>query len=343
MDIFLDILLDSFLDTLKLFPFLFFIYFLIELLEFKNVFKFGHSKLLTGKASPVIGALFGIVPQCGFSVISSELYSKKKMSISALIAVFLATSDEAFPILVSNYKSIPVLLVLLLSKLIIALLVGYLTFFIYEHLILRRRQKMQNIGSNAEKEAKNHEITAEIAENNSKIDSHDEHNDHIEGDHDEDHEDSHDEFHHSHLHACCHHDIEENQKFDWKHPLVHSLKISLYILIVNIILSGVIALIGEEKLADFLTASYVFQPLFALIIGLIPNCASSVILTELYMQGMISFGAILTGLCAGAGIGMVVLFKENKNLKQNFLIISIIAVTSLIFGYAVHFIPFNII
>ena len=106
MEEFLHILLHSLKDTAKLIPFLFFVYFLIELLEYKNVFRFEKSKFLTGKASPLIGACFGTVPQCGFSVISSELYAEKKMSMSALIAVFLATSDEAIPILISNYKSI---------------------------------------------------------------------------------------------------------------------------------------------------------------------------------------------------------------------------------------------
>ena len=119
MEKFVHTLVHSLKDTAPLIPFLLIVYFLIELLEYKNVFRFEKSKLLNGKASPLVGSCFGIIPQCGFSVISAELFSEKKMSMAALIAVFLATSDEAFPILISNYKSIPTLLLLILVKFII--------------------------------------------------------------------------------------------------------------------------------------------------------------------------------------------------------------------------------
>ena len=117
MEMFLHVLLHSLEETVKILPILFLVYFLIELLEYKNIFKFENSKMLKGKAGPVMGALFGTVPQCGFSVISSELYSKRKISIGALIAVFVATSDEALPLMISNYKAIPSLLMLILMKL----------------------------------------------------------------------------------------------------------------------------------------------------------------------------------------------------------------------------------
>lgn len=339
MEKLLDVLLDSFLDTAKLIPFLFFVYFFIELLEYKNVFKFEKSRLLTGKASPAIGACFGVVPQCGFSVISAELYAEKKMSISALIAVFLATSDEAFPILISNYKSIPVLIALLLSKFLIAVIVGYLTFFIYELLLKKTKQNKKDEHHHNHNYSHENEHHHENVTNKSLNDTTSEiHSHHTETD-----EHNEEEHSHKHIHACCHHDIEDQQKFNWKHPLVHSFKIALYIFIVNFILSGIIALIGEDKISDFLTTSSAFQPLFALIIGFIPNCASSVILTELYMSGMISFGSIVTGLCANAGIGLFVLFKENKNIKENLFIIFVLILSSLIFGYILHFIPFNFI
>ena len=129
---FLHILLHSLKHTAELLPVLFIVYFLIEFLEYKNVFRFEKSKLLKGKASPVVGSLFGSVPQCGFSVISSELYSERKISIGALVAVFIATSDEALPLMISNYKSIPALLCLLLAKIIFAILVGYITMFLHK-------------------------------------------------------------------------------------------------------------------------------------------------------------------------------------------------------------------
>ena len=299
MEEFLHILLHSLKDTAKLIPFLFFVYFLIELLEYKNVFRFEKSRFLTGKASPLIGACFGTVPQCGFSVISSELYAEKKMSMSALIAVFLATSDEALPILISNYKSIPTLLALLLTKFLIAIIVGYITFFIFDVMVKKGKKDSLN---KKEEQAESKENAHEHHEGHNH--SHEDHegHDHHEHSHEDHHEDQAKKS--KSLHACCHHDISDQQKFNWKHPLVHCFKIALYIFIVNFLLTGLIEIIGEDTLSNFLKSSAGFQPLVALLIGFIPNCASSVILTELYMQGMLSFGSIITGLCANAGIGI---------------------------------------
>ena len=131
----LDILLDALIDTAKLLPLLFVVYYLIEILEYKNVFRFEKSKLLNGKASPVLGATFGVVPQCGFSVISAELYAERKMSLGALVAVFIATSDEALPILISNPGAIPSLLMLIFSKFIIAIIVGYAVMFLSKFIL----------------------------------------------------------------------------------------------------------------------------------------------------------------------------------------------------------------
>lgn len=312
---FWDILLDAVIDTAKLIPLLLVVYFLIELLEYKNVFKFEKSKLLKGKASPVIGALFGTVPQCGFSVISSELYSEKKISIAALLAVFIATSDEAFPIMIADYKSIPSLIVLILTKFIMAILIGYITMGTYK---LVFKKKSTDIIIDNHDEPENHED-----------DKHEEHENH-------EHES------HEHIHACCHHDIKDN-KYNWKHPLIHSLKISLYIFIVNLIFGVIIGFVGEETLMNFLASSNAAQPLIALLIGLIPNCASSVVLTELYLMGGLSFGAIVTGLSVNAGLGLLLLFKENKNVKENLFILFMLIVPSLIIGYALHFLPINLL
>lgn len=304
---FLDIFLDALKDSALLLPILLVVYFLIEFLEYKKVLEFEKSNLLRGKASPALGALFGSVPQCGFSVISAELYSKQKISVAALIAVFIATSDEALPIMIANYKSIPALLMLIATKIIIAIIVGYLTMFVFSKFF--KQKNNANIISPQEK--------------------HDEHEEN------EKHEE------HEHIHACCHHDIADQKKFHWEHPIIHSLKIFLYILIVNIIMGTIVHFIGENNIVNFLNTSSVFQPLFALVVGLIPNCASSVILTEMYIGGMISFGSIVTGLCVNAGIGILVLFKENKKIKENLFILFTLIVSSLIFGYALHFINFD--
>ena len=296
MEEFLHVLLHSLKDTAKLLPILFIVYFLIEFLEYKNVFKFEKSKLLNGKASPAIGSLFGSVPQCGFSVISAELYSERKISVGALIAVFIATSDEALPIMLSNYKSIPALLCLLATKIVFAILVGYLTMFLYGKIFKTQKVEVKHLNTE----------------------------------------------HEEHLHACCHHDLKEN-KFNWKHPLIHCLKIFVYIYIIDVAFGTIIMFVGEDKLISFLNSSKIFQPLFAVLIGLIPNCVSSVVITELFLMGGLSFGSIIAGLSVNAGLGLIVLLKENKNKKENLFIILSLLISSLIIGYALHFLPINLI
>lgn len=326
---FLHVLEHAATDTAKLVPFLFLIYFLIELLEYKNIFKFEKSKLLNGKASPAFGALCGSVPQCGFSVISSELFAKQKISAAALISVFIATSDEAIPLMLADYKTIPALLILVSTKIILAIIIGYLTMALHKVFFKQTKKTL---------EIKIAEIKTSDEETHSH--SHDEHDEHDnEHEHDE-HDKHHDEDEIEHMHACCHHDLKDNQ-FDWKHPLVHCLKITLYIFIINLFFGGLIELVGEDKLTNFLSSSSVFQPILALLIGLIPNCASSVVITELYLMGGLSFGAIVTGLSVNAGLGLLVLFKENKNKKENLFIVLMLIISSLVFGYLLHFLPLD--
>lgn len=307
MEAFFHILFHSIIDTAKLIPIFFIVYLLIEFLEYKNIFTFGKSKLLKGKASPIMGSLFGSVPQCGFSVISSELFAKRKISVGALIAVFVATSDEALPIMLANYHSIPALFALIITKIIIACLIGYLAMFLYSKLYKNLQPMTSNDNTNSHDE--------EFNKN--------EHKD-------------------NHVHACCNHDLEDH-KFDWKHPIVHCLKISLYIFIFNLIFTSIVEIVGEDNLSAFLSSSNAMQPLFAILIGLIPNCASSVVITELYLMNGLSFGAVVAGLSVNAGLGLIVLLKENKNKKENIFIILSILIPSLIFGYLLHFIPINLI
>jgi len=152
----------------------------------------------------------------------------------------------------------------------------------------------------------------------------------------------HEESEEEHVHACCHHDLKDH-KFDWKHPVVHCLKITVYIFIFNLIFGGFVEIIGEDNLTAFLTSSNALQPLVAILIGFIPNCASSVVLTELFLMNGLSFGAVVAGLCVNAGLGLIVLLKENKNKKENLFIALSIAIPSLIFGYLIHFLPITLI
>ena len=303
MEHYWHVILESLIDTGKILPVLFIVYYLIELLEYKCAVKFQNNKLLRGKASPAIGSVIGCIPQCGFSVVSTDLFSKNIISIGALIAVYIATSDEAIPIMMSNPESIPWMLLLLAIKIVAGIAIGYLSMWLYR-LIFK---------------SKEHHHKDE--------DGHDEH------DHD-DHE--HEELTtHS---ACCHHHV-ETKSFDWLHPLLHCLKISAFIFIINIIMGFITHIwVGEENLMAFLSASEWLQPILAVLIGLIPNCASSVALTELFLLGGLKFGALLAGLCVNAGLGIVVLLKQHKKWKENVFIFAMLVIPSLILGYALLFI-----
>lgn len=305
-----ETLLDALVDTLKVLPLLFIVYMLLEFLEYRGVMKFEHSKFLKGKASPVFGSLFGCVPQCGFSVISTDLYSEKKISIGALIAVYVATSDEAIPIMIAEVDAIPQMLLLIAVKIVMGIVIGYLAMFLYGKIFKNNENAVT--------------VSAENLKSSEKVNT-------------ENHE--HDELkteEHKHIsHGCCKHDLEQ-QRFDWLHPILHCLKISAFILIVNIILGVAIYYITEERLIAFLEKSSAFQPLFAVIIGLIPNCVSSLVITELYLAGGLSFGSIIAGLSVNAGLGLVVLFKQNKNWKENLFIILMLIIPSLFIGYGIH-------
>lgn len=298
------VILESLIDTAKILPFLFIIYYLIELIELKHAMKLQKSSLLKGKAGPVFGSVIGSVPQCGFSVISTDLFSKGKMSIGALIAVYIATSDEAVPLMIANPKSIGWMFVLIGVKIVFAILIGYLAIGLYKVVFKRQKEKLEDI------------------HNHNHHESHEEHDGHHE------HEDE--EIVHG---GCCHHNV-ETKSFDWFHPLMHCLKISVFILVINILFGFITHIwVGEQALVSFLSKGKFAQPLLAVLIGLIPNCASSVAITELFLLGGLSFGALVAGLCVNAGLGLVVLFKQNKNWKENLFIILILIVPSLLLGY----------
>jgi len=292
------VILESMIDVAKILPFLFIIYYVIELIEFKHAIKLQNSKMLKGEASPIFGSLLGCVPQCGFSVISTDLFNKGYISVGALIAVYIATSDEAIPILLSHPTKAPWLLVLILIKIALGILVGYLSMFLYK-VIFKNKQSVQ-----VEKK----------------------HEDHDEHDHHEEDEEL--------ASGCCHHHV-STKTFDWAHPLLHCLKIALFILALNVLFGLVTHIwVGEENLMKFLQGSKIVQPILAVAIGLIPNCASSVALAELFAIGGLSFGALVAGLSVNAGLGLLMLIRKNKSWKEILFVLIMLIVPSLLTGYA---------
>lgn len=322
------VILEALIHTAKILPFLFIVYYLIELFEYKNTKKIKKSALFKGKASPVIGAALGCVPQCGFSVVSTDLFTKQKLSIGALIAVYIATSDEAIPLMISNPKSIGWMFLMVGIKIVFGIAIGYLTVWLHA-LIFRKRKQSETVKLI---EDIKHEHDKHKEHEHHEHDEHDEHAGHEH--HDEETENPEEDLHG----GCCHHHV-QTKSFDWLHPMLHCVKIGLFILVINILFGFITHIwVGEEKLISFLNQSKNFQPLLAVVIGLIPNCASSVVITELFMLNGLTFGALVAGLCVNAGLGLVVLVKQNKNWKENLFIIIMLIIPSLILGFALNFI-----
>lgn len=321
----MDWLLDALIDSIKLIPFLFLAYVLIEFLETVVSKKINNPYFFKGKWAPLVGAGFGMVPQCGFSVVATDLYSQKKITVGTLIAIFIATSDEAIPILLGNLTNatnVYTLLALILSKFVLGVIFGYAVDLCLA--AFNRKQTIKALNA----------TSSTITTTNSE----------------EEHSEHHDDSKHDHctpnestlktvtIHkGCCGHDIEEDHVHPAKqyvlHPLIHTLKVFAYILVVNIIFSACVFYLGEDRILGFLTASKYFAPLLACIIGLIPNCASSVILTNLLVIGGLSFSACLAGLIVNAGIAYLILFKQNKNIKANFAILGLMFTIGLLSGY----------
>ncbi len=293
-----ETLLDALIDTLKLAPIIVATYILIELVESKFATRVTKSRALFSHAAPALGAAVGIVPQCGFSVVSANLYSARKISLGTLLAVFIATSDEAVPVLLADYTNAYKLLPLLVVKFVLALVVGYAVHFLCPHGFKFGKTAAPATGTpavSADKPSETAEIPAETHDRDDNA-----------------------------VHGCHGHNVtgKSSVKELILHPLLHSLTVLGFIFAVNAVLGLIIYFVGEDRLTEFLSKTEILQPFVATLIGLIPNCAASVVITKLYAMGGLTLGSAVAGLSAGAGIGYAVLFKENKNLKENLLIVA---------------------
>lgn len=295
----IEVLLDALIDSLKILPLLFLIYFIIEFVELKFGKLMRKTVEKAGLAGPAIGAVAGSLPQCGFSVITSALYTQRLVTIGTLMAVFIATSDEAIPIILSQPEKIYTIIPIISFKIVTALVVGYGLDLFFK----RRNNRILN-----------------------HIEQHEEGKCAPSHHHDELYEEK----------ACCGHTYSP-KKIDYKelflHPLVHTFKIFTFIFLITLALNILIYLVGENAFRDFFSHNYYLQPLIAGFVGLIPNCASSVAITELFLNNTISFGAAIAGLSSAGGLGILVLLRENKNKKETALIIGLLLFVSILIGY----------
>ena len=286
---------EPLIESINLVPFLFIIFILIEVLERyftkkKHLFVFFMKKI-----GPLFGSLFASIPQCGFSVIASTLYTRRILSRGTLLAVYFATSDEAIPVLMSYPDKVYLILQVIILKIIIAVIVGYLVDILVGY--------------------KANEPIIEEKPLEVKVD------------------------------GCCHHKLADAAKTKefWIHPIKHTFNIFIFILIISLILSGLLHQAGtEENLAKYCLMNSPLQPFMASIIGLIPNCAISVMLTILYLKHTISFGSLIAGLCSAGGLGVLVLLKRNNDKKDTALILGIMVVISTVIGLILQYNVFGI-
>ena len=280
----IDVVIDTLIDSVKLLPFLFVTYIIMEYLEHKTSNKVKSAIQKSGKFGPLIGGLLGTIPQCGFSVAATNLYATRIINIGTLLAVYLATSDEMIPIMISEGIPITTIIKILGIKLIIAVIVGFLIDLIMQ---TRKNTEEEKIVDLCEKE-----------------------------------------------HCDCEHGI-------LKSALKHTVNILVFIVIITFIINMIVYFIGEENIANFLQANPVLAPVLASLIGLLPNCASSVILTQLYVQNVIPVSTMIAGLLVGAGVGLAVLFKMNKKLKENIEIVVLLVVIGTLSGIILQMLGIN--
>ena len=261
-----EIIIDSVIDSIKLLPFLFLTYLFMEWLEHKTGSAARNRIRTAGKLGPVWGGLLGVIPQCGFSAAASSLFTGRVITVGTLIAVYLSTSDEMFPIMISNAVPAVTIIRILACKAAIGIISGLIVEYIYTHILKKQ-----------------------------------------EGDLD--------------IHEIC-----EEERCNCEHGLIssaatHTLKVFVYIFLISLGLNIIIGLVGEETLAGLFTGAPVIGELIAALVGLIPNCASSVVITQLYLDHIIGAGAMMAGLLVNAGVGLLILFRLNHDRVQNLKII----------------------
>ena len=268
MELILDALLDALIDGVKMLPFLYLAYLLIEWLERHHGERIENALAGGGQWGFLPGALLGCVPQCGFSAVASNLYASRVITPGTLLAVFIATSDEAIPLLAAEPSQWSSLVLLIICKVIFAIAGGALL-----DMPLRRVLPRSLYGG--------------YAGSADDVDCHEEHEEH------------------SGIFLAA---------------LRHTLEIFAFILVFSFLIGLVFESVGEDVLVSALGSMGIFQPMLTALVGLIPNCAASVLLAQLYVQGAIGFGSLFAGLTAGAGVGLAVLWRVNPSWKQNVFI-----------------------
>lgn len=302
MEFFIDIFADAVKDTWLMLPILYVVYLFIDALDRKSEQNDGFFWKLQ-KYGPLFGALLGLVPQCGFSILAAMLFVSKNITLGTMIAVFLATSDEAVPILIAQPQLLGSLGLLLVLKFILAAATGMIIDkLIYRHQHIIRFEDLDE--EEDDEQIAQDEVDADMIEQDNQPAC-----------------------------ACCY-----PQYPVWLSALLRTLKIYLFVFIFTLAMNALIGWIGEDTLAAFLQTGQAWQPLAAALFGFIPNCAATVVLCTLFSSGALTFGALLAGLMTNAGLGLVALFQYSDDRKSLWKIILLMFVPAVLSGYLVQFV-----
>ena len=277
----LEVIQDTLIDSAKLLPFLFITYLIMEYIEHKTSEKSKETIKKSGKIGPLIGSLLGIVPQCGFSVSATNFYSARVITLGTLISVYLSTSDEMLPIMISESIPIHIIIKILAIKVVIGMISGFIIDLVLR-IVKKNEFKEEKIIDLCEKD-----------------------------------------------HCHC-------EKGIFKSSIHHTLSIFIFIIIISFIINIAIYFIGEESISNFLMNKPILGPAISSLIGLIPNCASSVIITKMYIENVLSVGTMIAGLLVNAGVGLAVLFKTNNGIKENIKIVALLYFIGVIAGIAIE-------
>lgn len=271
MELILDIILDTFEDTIKIVPFLFIIYLLLEWMEQEAGHKMEHFLEKHRRLNPLAGTLFGLLPTCGFAGAASSLYATGVISAGTLVAVYLASSDEMFSIMISMQAPLSKLWPILVVKVVVGLFAGYVFDFFSRHRTI--------------------DVNAFCKE---------EHDDHS----------------HGILYSAT----------------MHTIQVTIWLFVITFLFNGFVAFIGEDTLRAFIMKHPNQSVLVSTLVGMIPSCASSIIITTMYLEGILTFPAVCAGLLVNAGTGMVILWRVNHNLKDNTMILFVTWISGLVAG-----------
>ncbi len=288
----LDIIVDAVVDSVKLLPFLFLTYLVMEYIEDHAGGKTEQAIQKSGKFGPIIGGILGVIPQCGFSTAAASLYAGRVVTLGTLIAIFLSTSDEMLPILIGELAknstevsasgtaiTVAVVLRILCLKAAVGIIAGILI-----DLVVKKKQSEQE---------------------------------------------------HSHIHDLCEHDHCHCERGILFSALRHTMQIFLFIFLMTLGLNLLIHEVGEDTIANIVLNRPVLGELLAGLVGLIPNCAASVALTQLYVSGTMSGGAMMSGLFVSAGVGVLVLCRTNHHPVENVKIIALLYTIGVLAGMLV--------